>query len=400
MNKYTYNNPFTNIDDKKIEVFNSLPTPSYIVDIKRLKENGEILKKLQEETGCKILLAQKCFSCFDTYPILSQYLAGTESSGLYEARLGYERMPGKEVHTFCAAYREDEIEEVIKYSGHIVFNSINQLKKYGQLAKDKNKSVGLRVNPEISTQVGHEMYDPCTPGSRLGVPIAEFSKHYDEVKDLLDGIHFHTLCQQNSDDLKKTVLEFERKFANYIPNLKWLNFGGGHHITRFDYDIETLKETILYMKNKYNVQIYLEPGEGVVLNCGYLITRVLDTFKYANKNIGILDTSAACHNPDVLECGFLPPMYDTNKEGYDITYRFGGPTCLSGDIIGEYNFNHHLKEKELLIFGDTALYTMVKSNTFNGMMLPNIYLLNEDNTTEKLTNFGYNDFMYRLGKTN
>lgn len=396
------NNPFTNINEKTLKALETVKSPGFVVDIKRLKENGEVIKKLQDDTGCKVLLAQKCYSQFNTYDILKDYVYGTEASGVYEARLGYEYMPNKEVHTFCAAYKDDEILEVIKYSDHIVFNTINQIVKYGKICIDNNKSVGLRVNPEISTQVGHEMYDPCRKGSRLGVPIKEFSERYDEFKDYLDGIHFHTLCQQNSDDLYKTVMEFERKFGKYLSNLKWLNFGGGHHITRFDYDIDLLKKTIKYMMDKYNVQIYLEPGEGIVLNCGYLVSRVIDTYTYTSDkdiyNIAIVDSSAACHNPDVLECGFLPPIYDTNKESYSYNYMLGGQTCLSGDNIGKYNFKKPLKENDLIIFGDCALYTMVKTNTFNGMKLPNIYLLKETNEIEQLTNFGYFDFLYRLGK--
>jgi len=381
-------------------LFAPIKTPSFVLDEAGLIDDGEILKKVQEDTGCRILLAQKAFSNFNLYPLLERYVAGTEASGLYEARLGKEEMPGKEVHVFCGAYREEEFPEILEYADHIVFNSVHQLRKYGPFAKAKGKSVGLRINPECSTQVGHDIYNPCAPGSRLGVTLSNFEKEMDaETLSLLDGIHFHTLCQQNSPDLVTTWNAVERKFGKYLPGLKWINFGGGHHITRDDYDIPLLEQCIRHVMETYHVMVYLEPGEAVVLNAGYLVTKVLDTFDNGPYHIAILDTSAACHMPDVIEMPYLPPLYDTDLEGYNCHIRLGSQTCLSGDVIGDYRFAGPLKENDLLIFGDMALYTTCKTNTFNGMPLPDILLLHQDRSIEKLASFGYEDFKYRLGRT-
>ncbi|MCR5706615.1 MAG: carboxynorspermidine decarboxylase [Acholeplasmatales bacterium] len=388
---------FKDVDPYKL--FEGLKTPCYVLDKKRLIENGIILKGIQDRTGARILLAQKCFSNYDLYNTLEPYLAGTEASGLYEARLGREEMPNKEVHVFCGAYRRDEIEEVIKYSDHIIFNSLNQLKEYGPLVHKRGKSVGIRINPEKSTQHGPEIYDPCSKGSRLGIPLSTLERDLDdELLSLIDGIHFHTLCQQNSDDLKTTLLEVDKKFSKYFKNIKWMNFGGGHHIVRSDYDIKTLEECIKYAQDKWNVIVYLEPGEGVVLNAGYLLSHVLDRYNNNGYEFIITDTSAACHMPDVVEMPYLPPLYMADLYGASNEVRLGGPTCLAGDNIGTYKFYDIPKKDDLLIFGDMALYTTCKDNTFNGMPLPNIYVLNEDNTFECLTDFGYNDFKYRLGK--
>ncbi len=386
------------LNNKPEDLFKDIKTPAYIIDEAGLIYNGKILKKLQDETGCKILLAQKAFSNFNLYPLLSEFLAGTEASGLYEARLGKEEMPNKEVHVFCGAYKDSEFDELLNYADHIVFNSVNQLKRFGALAKSRGKEIGIRINPEFSTQNGPEIYNPCSKGSRLGITLDSFNREMTpELINILDGIHFHTLCQQNSDDLKKTLDVVEEKFSKYFTNLKWINFGGGHHITRFDYDIDLLKSCINHIKNKYNLDVYLEPGEGVVLNAGFLATRVLDTFKSNNFNFIITDTSASCHMPDVVEMPYIPPLYQADLEGNTIDVRIGGPTCLAGDFIGSYKLYKMPKINDLLVFGDMALYTSVKSNTFNGMPLADIYVLKSDNKIEKLTDFGYNDFKYRLG---
>ena len=392
--------PFVRFKDlNPNEVFKDIKTPAYVIDEENLIKNGEILKGIQTRTNAKILLALKCFSNFDLFPLLSNYLAGTEASGLFEARLGKEEMPSKEVHVFSAAFRDDEFDELLKYADHIVFNSVNQLKKYGSKAKLNNKEIGIRINPEFSTQIGHEIYDPCSSGSRLGITIDQFEREMtDELINMLDGIHFHTLCQQNSDDLEKTLMAVDKNFSKYFKNIKWINFGGGHHITRFDYDIPRLEKCIKYAQDKWNVNVYLEPGEGVVLNAGYLLTRVLDTFKSNNQNFIITDTSAACHMPDVLEMPYKPPLYKADLKENKVLAKLGGPTCLTGDNIGQYSFETLPKENDLLVFGDMALYTTVKNNTFNGMALPNIYIVKKDNTLEKLTDFGYKDFKYRLGK--
>lgn len=388
---------FSSVDPYSL--FKDLKTPCFVIDKAGLIHDGEILKKVQKDTGCKILLAQKAFSNFNLYPLLENYVAGTEASGLYEARLGKEEMPNKEVHVFSGAYREEEFDELLSYADHIVFNSVNQLRKFGKKAKDHGKSVGLRINPECSTQVGHDIYNPCAPGSRLGVTRKNFEDQMDdELLSLLDGIHFHTLCQQNSDDLKTTLDAVEKKFGKYFSSLKWINFGGGHHITRVDYDIELLEDCIRHIQDTYQVEVYLEPGEAVVLDAGFLVTKVLDTFDNGDYHIAILDTSAACHMPDVVEMPYKPPLYDSDLEGYSYKVRLGSQTCLSGDVIGDYAFASPLKEGDMLVFGDMALYTTCKTNTFNGMPLPDILVLNEDDSFEQIRHFGYQDFKYRLGK--
>lgn len=382
------------------DAFSGLRTPCYVIDEKKLRENGQVLKGVQQRTGCKVLLAQKAFSNYDLYPLLSEYLAGTEASGLYEARLGKEEMPSGECHVFCGAYRKDEFSEILKYADHIVFNSPAQLHKYGPAAKEAGKSVGLRINPECSTQEGHAIYDPCAPGSRLGTTRAQWDAHMEECDiELLDGLHFHTLCEQNADALEVTMKAVEKKFGEFLPDMKWLNMGGGHHITREDYDVALLEKCILYMKDTYDLQIYLEPGEAVALNAGYLVTEVLDVLRNGETDLAILDMSAACHTPDVIEMPYRPPLMDSGTPGeYPYTYRLGGPTCLAGDVVGDYSFPYRLEEGSRLIFEDMAIYTMCKNNTFNGMPLPAIYLWKEDRSPELLAEFGYEDFKGRLGK--
>lgn len=372
--------------------FSQVPTPCYVIDEQKLIKNLNILKKVQEKTNCKILLAQKAFSAFCTYPLISKYLSGTTASGLYEAKLGYECFGG-ETHIFSPAFKEKEFDEIVKICNHIVFNSFSQLEKYRPIWENADVSVGIRLNPEFSTQEGHEIYDPCAFGSRLGVTKANFRE--DLLKNV-EGFHFHTLCEQNSDDLVKTFNAIEEKFGKYFYNAKWLNFGGGHHITRDDYDIDVLENLIIYAKNKYNVEIYLEPGEAVALNAGYLVTEVMDIVENGIK-ILILDTSAACHMPDVLEMPYRPPLKDSgiaNEKKY--TYRLSSCTCLAGDVIGDYSFDKEIKIGDRLIFEDMAIYSMVKNNTFNGMALPSIILMHNENNCEIIKEFSYKDFKERL----
>ena len=367
-------------------------TPYFLIDEKRLIHNLEILKELQEDTGCKILLAQKAFSMFSVYPLIRNYLAGTTASGLYEAKLGKEFFGG-ETHVYSPAYREDEFEEILNTADDILFNSPSQVRKYGERAKNAGKSIGLRVNPECSTQEGHEIYDPCGQGSRLGTVLSEFDE---ELVPMLDGLHFHTLCEQNSDDLETTALAFEEKFGSFLYGMCWLNMGGGHHITRNDYDIPKLKRIIRHFQETYNVTVYLEPGEAVVLNAGFLVTGVLEVI-HNGMDIAILDTSAACHMPDVLEMPYRPPLQNSGLAGEKkYTYRLAGPTCLAGDIIGDYSFDEPLKEGSLLVFEDMALYTMVKTNTFNGMRLPDIAIRCRNGELQLVKTFGYEDFKCRL----
>lgn len=367
-------------------------TPYFLVEEKRLLHNLEILKRVQEQGGCKILLAQKAFSMFSVYPLIRRYLAGTTASGLYEARLGKEEFGG-ETHVFSPAYREEEFEEILSYADDIVFNSPRQIRRYGQRAKDAGKSIGLRINPECSTQGDHAIYDPCAPFSRLGTTLENFDE---SLLPLLDGLHFHTLCEQGAEDLEITLRAVEEKFGKYLHQMKWLNLGGGHHITRDDYDVEKLISMVKRLKKTYDVEVYLEPGEAVVLNAGFLVATVLEII-HNGMDIAVLDTSAACHMPDVLEMPYRPPVKDSGLPGAKpFTCRLTGPTCLAGDVIGDYSFDRPLKEGDQVILEDMALYTMVKTNTFNGMPLPDIVWEDREGKKCLVKRFGYEDFKGRL----
>ncbi len=380
-------------------LFRDLPTPCYLIDEGALRRNGEILRGVAEKTGCKILLAQKAFSNYDCYPLLSEYLAGTEASGLYEARLGAEEMPSGEVHVFCAAYREADIAPLIEVADHIVFNSPRQLACFGERVKAAGKSVGLRINPECSTQEGHAIYDPCAAGSRLGTTRAVWDAQMTpQLIRLLDGLHFHTLCEQDAEPLEITLAAVEEKFGDLLPQMKWLNLGGGHHITREGYDLPRLERLLIGLRDRYGVQVYLEPGEAVALNAGYFATRVLDVVQNGGISIAVLDSSAACHMPDVIEMPYTPPLYGEAGENAPYRYRLAGPTCLAGDVIGDYGFSAPLAEGDLLLFGDMAIYTTCKNNTFNGMPLPDIWMRGIDGSLTRLTDFGYDDFKCRLGR--
>ncbi len=371
--------------------FASLPTPCYVIDKGKLIYNLEILKKVQEDTGCKILLAQKAFSAYCLYPLIGKYLAGTTASGLYEARLGYEEM-GKETHVFAPAFKENDIKELVKLCSHITFNSFSQLERYKKYCN--GVSVGIRINPELSTQKDHAIYDPCAPGSRLGVTIDNFKP---DMLDQVEGLHFHTLCEQNSDALAETLEAVEEKFGRWLKNMKWLNMGGGHHITRDDYDIELLCKCIRRVKEKYGVEVYLEPGEAVALNAGYLTTQVLDVVENSGIKTLILDASAACHMPDVLEMPYRPPLKDSGMpQEKKYTYRLSSYTCLAGDIIGDYSFDREINIGDRLCFEDMAIYSMVKNNTFNGIPLPSIAVMDESGDCNIIKEFGYDDFKCRL----
>lgn len=369
------------------------PSPAYVVDERLVQRNLGILKDVSERAGCKILLAQKAFSMFSLYPLLREGgLAGTAASGLYEARLGREEMGG-EVHVFSPAYREEEFDAIAEIADHVVFNSFAQWRRFGPRAVAAGCSCGLRLNPECSTQEGHAIYDPCAPGSRLGVTAANFEP---EALAGIEGFHFHTLCEQDSDALEKTLDALEETFGAYLGRVKWINFGGGHHITREGYDIERLIRLIARVRTRYGVEVYLEPGEAVVLNAGYLVCSVLDTLRNG-VDIAILDASAACHMPDVLEMPYRPPLLNAGLPGERAhTYRLAGPTCLAGDVIGDYSFDAPLKAGDRLAFGDMALYTMVKNNTFNGMPLPAIAVIGEDGALRVVRRFDYEDFKGRL----
>ena len=372
---------------------NELPTPCYVIDENIIEKNCKVLADVMKKTGCHVLLAQKAFSNYALYPLIGKYLSGTTASGLYEARLGREEM-GRENHVFAPAYKDEDMDELVKICDHIVFNSISQLEKHKE--KCRNVSIGIRVNPEFSTQNGHEIYDPCGKGSRLGVT-ADLLRNADLTG--IDGLHFHTLCEQNSDDLKKTLDVVEEKFDFLLRKVKWVNFGGGHHITRPGYDIARLEKCISAAKEEWKVDVYLEPGEAWALNAGFFLTTVLDVLQNGDTRLAILDGSAACHMPDVLEMPYRPPLLGADEPGENaVTIRLGGPTCLSGDIIGDYSFSEPLKYGDILMFGDMAIYTTCKNNTFNGMPLPDIWLRHGDKTMERLTDFGYEDFKGRLGR--
>ena len=367
-------------------------TPYYLIDEAALRRNLEILRGVRERTGCKILLAQKAFSMFAVYPIIAEYLDGATASGLFEARLAAEELQG-ENHVFSAAYRAEDIPELARLCDHVVFNSCAQLRAYAPQVLAAGKQAGLRINPECSTQEGHAIYDPCGEKSRLGVTRAQFDP---EVLPLLSGLHFHTLCEQDADDLERTFLAFEEQFASYLKQVRWLNLGGGHHITRPGYQIERLKKLIGYIRETYGLAVYLEPGEAVALNAGYLVTEVCDIV-HNGMDILILDASAACHMPDVLEMPYRPPLRDSFPAGEQkYTYRLSSLTCLAGDVIGDYSFTHEIQIGDRLVFEDMAIYSMVKNNTFNGIPLPSIAMLREDGEVEMLKQFGYEDFKGRL----
>ena len=374
-------------------------TPCYVIDEKQLRKNLELLAYVREKAGCKILLAQKAFSAYATYPLISQYLDGCTASGIFEARLGFEEMAqpfGKENHVFSPAYPEKDFDEIVKICDHILFNSPKQWAKFREKVRASERYIqaGIRVNPEYS-EIETDIYNPCFTGSRLGVTLAQFKEDLALV-DGIDGLHFHTMCEQNSDVLARTVPVFEEKFGFMFDKIKWVNFGGGHHITRKDYDVELLIDTVKNFREKYGLDVYLEPGEAVALNAGYLVTTVLETAKNG-VNIAITDASAACHMPDVLEMPYRPNIIGADlPEKKPFTYRLGGNTCLAGDIIGDYSFDEPLCEGTRLVFEDMAIYSMCKNNTFNGIPLPSIYLLKDNGEVELLKKFGYDDFKSRL----
>lgn len=369
----------------------ALATPCYVVDEALLTQNLQILQEVSRAAGCKILLAQKAFSMFHLYPLVGQYLAGTTASGLHEAKLGRQEMGG-EVHIFSPAYRAAEFGEVLHNCDHLVFNSFHQWHSFSAAALAAGKSCGIRINPECSTQ-DHAIYDPCAPGSRLGVTLADFAG-----QDLtgIEGLHFHTLCEQNAEALEQTLCAVEKKFGDILPQMKWLNMGGGHHITRPDYDRARLVRLVQQVRSRYGVAVYLEPGEAVALNAGFLVSEVIDLVTNSGVTTAILDASAACHMPDVLEMPYRPPVLGSGLPAEKPhTYRLAGPTCLAGDIIGDYSFDTPLCRGDRLVFGDMAIYSMVKNNTFNGTPLPAIYTT-KNGKASLVRSFGYEDFKARL----
>ena len=378
--------------EKYAEIFHSVPTPAYVVMEELLRRNLTVLRDLQQETGAHVLLAQKAFSMFHFYPLIAEYLAGSAASGLFEARLAYEEMKGKENHVFSPAFKEADMAEIVKIADHIVFNSFAQWEKYGEFALKHGCACSLRINPEHSTQE-HAIYDPCSAGSRLGVKLGEFRP---DKMEGLTGLHFHTLCEQGAEPLAETLEAVEEKFGAWLPQMEWINFGGGHHITREGYDIDLLKQCIMRMQTKYGLKVYIEPGEAIALDAGFLVAEVLEIVEN-DTPVAILDTSAACHMPDVIEMPYRPPVLGAGEAGEKpFAYTFAGPTCLAGDTIGTYSFDAPLAASRRIVFGDMAIYTMVKNNTFNGMPLPAIVAVDETGAWQVVRRFGYEDFKMRL----
>jgi carboxynorspermidine decarboxylase len=375
------------------KIFHQVPSPSYVVDKAALRRNLAILDSVRQRTGCKILLALKAFSMWGVFDLLRQTLDGASGSSLFEIKLASEF--GGETHSCCTAYREDEIDEISTLVDHAVFNSVSQYERFGpRMRNNRDISFGLRLNP-MHSESPAAMYDPCAPGSRLGITAEQLGS---KLPAGLAGLHFHTLCEKNADSLERTLAAVEKQFAGFFEGLEWVNFGGGHHITRPDYDIELLCSLISDFKKRYGLQVYLEPGEAVALNAGWLVTTVLDII-HNETDIAILDTSASAHMPDVLEMPYRPPLEDSGKPGEKAhSYRLGGMTCLAGDVIGDYSFDEPLKPGCRLAFGDMAIYTMVKNTMFNGVRLPDIVVCDSETADWKaLRHFTFEDFKTRLG---
>jgi carboxynorspermidine decarboxylase len=370
-----------------------IATPVYLIDESLIEENMRVLQYVKDRTGCKIFHALKAYASFATFPMMARYQDGTCASGLNEARLGREEFK-KEVHTFGAAYKEKEIGQILKYSDSIIFNSFYQFEKYGKMAQKRGVEIGLRVNPGYA-KVTTEMYNPCSPCSRLGILHDIFNEKFMKNKSIVDGLHFHAMCEQNSDVLERILKSFEKLYGPYIKGLKWVNFGGGHHITRNDYDLERLIKLINNFKEKYGVQVYLEPGEASVLNAGVLISSVLDIIDNEMK-IVILDASAETHMPDVLLMPYRPNIMKSGQPSEKkYNYRLAGPSCLAGDVVGDYSFDQPLKRGDKMIFTDMALYSIVKSTTFNGINLPDISVIRDEGKIEIVKRFGYKNYRDR-----
>lgn len=383
------------VQNKKIlaTAAHAVHTPVYLLDEKLIRENMQLMRYVKDRTGCKMLHALKAFASFTVFPLMSRYLDGACASGLYEARLGREEFK-KEVFTFGAAYKEDEIGQIVNYSDAIIFNSFRQLEQYGQIARRAGVQTGLRVNPGHS-EVAIPAYDPCAPCSRLGITFSAFAEGFVRYKTLIDGLHFHAMCEQNSDVLERVLQSFEYLYGPYIKGLKWVNFGGGHHITRDDYDVERLLKLITDFKNKYDVQVYLEPGEASVYNAGFLIASVLDIVEN-EMQVAILDASAETHMPDVLLMPYRPNVMNSGQPGEKkYTYRFAGPSCLAGDVMGDYSFDMPLRTGDKVVFTDMALYSIVKNTTFNGIGLPTIAIRKEVGEAKVVKTFGYEDYKAR-----
>jgi carboxynorspermidine decarboxylase len=371
-----------------------VPAPAFVVDLSRLRRNLEHLADVRRRAGCRILLAQKGFSMWSVYPLIRQYLDGTCSSGPWEAMLAREKF-GKEIHVYSPAFTDEDLAEVVPFADHLSFNSVRQWRRGLEFIRRSGRRIetALRINPQVSTG-DHAIYDPCVAGSRLGIPLSEL-----EGEDLsaLDGLHFHTLCEQNSDALETTLDAVEEKFGHLLRRVKWLNMGGGHHITKADYDVDRLVRLVQRIRERYGITVYLEPGEAIAIGTGILMSRVVDTVRNG-MDIGILDVSVTCHMPDCLEMPYRPEIRGAGNPGeLAHTYRLGGGTCLAGDVIGDYSFDRPLEPGDRLIFEDMAHYTMVKTTMFNGVKHPALCLWDpESDELRTVRQFQYEDFRDRL----
>ncbi len=368
-------------------------TPYYLCEEELLEKNLQILDYVQKQSGAKIILALKGFAMWSTFPQIAKYLHGCTASGLYEAKLAREKF-NKEVHTYSPAYKEEDIDEIAQISDHIVFNSPQQLLKYSTRVRiiNPNIEISLRINPEVSASP-KDIYNPCGIYSRLGTTLKNFDTR---VLEHIDGLNFHALCEQNVDVLEEVLKSFEDNFSKYFKNLKYINFGGGHHITKKDYDVDKLIRIIEEFKSKHDVNVYLEPGEAIGWETGYLVSTVLDIFQNG-MNVAILDTSAEAHMPDTLAMPYRADVRGSglaNEKKY--TYRLGGNTCLAGDIMGDYSFDKPLRVGDRIIFEDQIHYTFVKNTTFNGIKLPSLVIQRKDENVEIIKEFGYEDYKGRL----
>lgn len=369
-------------------------SPAYVIDMAALERNLATLAHAQAASGCTILLALKGFATWSTFPLVGRYLDGVSASGPDEARLGREEL-GKQVHTYCPAFSEESLRESIRYSDHVVFNSPSQIARFRSLIEQhvSEVSFGLRINPEHS-EVDVAIYDPCAPGSRLGAT-------REQLRDAdlrgIDGLHFHTLCELGADALERTLAAMEERFAPWLENAKWVNFGGGHHITKPGYDVGLLIDLIRAFRHEHQVDVFLEPGEAIGLQTGVLVSMVLDIVDNDGP-IAILDVSATAHMPDVLEMPYRPEVRGAGMPGelpYD--YALGGLSCLAGDMIGTYSFDAPLRVGDKLVFEDMGHYTMVKTTTFNGVRLPSIALYDPgDDSYRVQREFTYEDYRDRL----
>jgi len=373
-----------------------VPSPCFVVDEVALEENLRLLAHVQAESGAKILLALKAFSMWSVAPLVMRYLSGTCASGAHEARLGREEFGG-EVHTFCAAFGEDDLKEVLELSDHVIFNSTGQWRRFRPMAleaaKKKHLRFGLRVNPEHS-EAPVALYDPCGTYSRLGAPRATIRQ---TDLDGLSGLHFHTLCEQDLPPLERTVAAFEQRFGDLLAGLEWVNFGGGHHITRPGYQVQALIDLARDFAKRRKLQVILEPGEAIAYHAGVMVAEVLDVF-HNGMPIAVLDTSATCHMPDVLEMPYRPSILGGGDPGAQAhTHRLGGQSCLAGDVIGDFSFAEPLAPGRRLVFEDMAYYSMVKTTTFNGVPLPSIAIWNSSTDALRVVrSFSYADFKGRL----